>query len=195
MASLTPTEITLFKGFTTKLNEETCLTLVYLVHTEKGNRFNSEYIYSFRVDKIKDLEAEANSLNENENKVNKWTWKGLPKYDALVYDKSDLNSRGYKWFTSKLKKIVPFETAIKIIDGYQPAKDAFNKNVAYKAGPYVCEDIIVEDLRTADPDVLASYVGKVFFHNALLKCQQPKEVAEKKEVAKEDINTTSPLED
>ena len=182
MASKTPTEIELLKGFTTKLNDDTALTLAYLVHTEKGNRFNSDYIYSFRVDKIADLEAEADEMDKNENKVNKWTWKGLPKYDAVVYDKSDLNSRGAKWLRMKIKKAVSFEEAVKMIDGWQAYKKAFNKNSTYKPGPYRCEDIFVEDLRKADPVVLASYVGKVFFSAALLKCQQPKEeVTEKKE--------------
>lgn len=183
MASKTPTEIELLKGFTTKLNDDTVLTLAYLVHTEKGNRFNSDYIYSFRVDKLADLEAEANEMDKNENKVNKWTWKGLPKYDAVVYDKSDLNSRGAKWLRTKIKKAVPFDEAIKMIDGWQGFKKAFNKNSTYKPGPYICEDIIIEDLRKADPSVLASYTGKVFFSAALLKCQQPKEskeAAEKK---------------
>lgn len=178
MASKTPTEIELLKGFTTKLNDDTVLTLAYLVHTEKGNRFNSDYVYSFRVDKLADLEAEANEMDKNENKVNKWTWKGLSKYDAVVYDKSDLNSRGAKWLRTKIKKAVSFDEAIKMIDGWQSFKKAFNKNSTYKPGPYICEDIIVEDLRKADPSVLASYVGKVFFSAALLKCQQPKEAKE-----------------
>lgn len=193
MASKTPTEIELLKGFITKLDDDTVLTLAYLVHTEKGNRFNSDYIYSFRVDKLADLEAEANEMDKNENKVNKWTWKGLPKYDAVVYDKSDLNSRGAKWLRTKIKKAVPFDEAIKMIDGWQSFKKAFNKNSTYKPGPYICEDIIIEDLRKADPSVLASYAGKVFFSAALLKCQQPKESkepAEKKnaESTKEEDN-------
>jgi hypothetical protein len=169
MANKNPTEISLMKGITVKLSDELVFTLGYFVHTEEKARDKSEYLYVGRVDKLADLQAEANDLNSDAKKLLKWTWKGLPKYASVVYDNDDLNSRGSRWLNSKIKKVVDWETFCKIVDGWKEQKNVFNANAKYVTEDYTSEDgTKIKNLKEAK-DELLKLVGQYLIHKCTLK--------------------------
>jgi exopolysaccharide biosynthesis predicted pyruvyltransferase EpsI len=169
MANKNPTEISLMKGITVKLTEDIVFTLGYFVHTEEKARAKSEYLYVGRVDKLADLQAEANDLNTDAKKLLKWTWKGLPKYESVVYDNDDLNSRGSRWLQSKIKKIVDWETFCKVVDGWKEQKNTFNDNAKYVVEDYTSDDgTKIQNLKDAK-DILPNLVGQSLIHSCVLK--------------------------
>lgn len=169
MANKNPTEISLMKGITVKLSDELVFTLGYFVHTEEKARNKSEYLYVGRVDKLADLQAEANDLSSDAKKLLKWTWKGLPKYASVVYDNDDLNSRGSRWLNSKIKKVVDWETFCKIVDGWKEQKNTFNDNAKYVVEDYTSDDgTKIKNLKETK-DELQKLVGQSLIHSCLLK--------------------------
>jgi hypothetical protein len=169
MANKNATEISLMKGLTVKLDNDTVFTLGYFVHTEEKARDKSEYLYLGRVDKLADLEAESTEMLSDANKLKNWTWKGLPKYDAVVYDKDSTNSRGGRWIKSKIRKAVEWDQFLKIVDGWNEKKQAYNDNAKYASEDYVTEDgQKIADIRAAK-DELLKLVGKTVSHNCFLK--------------------------
>lgn len=169
MANKNPTEISLMKGITVKLSEDIVFTLGYLVHTEEKARDKSEYLYVGRIDKLSDLQAEANDLKSDAKRLLKWTWKGLPKYTSVVYDNDDLNSRGSRWLESKIKKVVDWETFCKIVDGWKELKGVFNDNAKYAVEDYTADDgTKIKNLKDAK-DVLLTLVGQSVFHACVPK--------------------------
>lgn len=173
MANKNPTEISLMKGLSVKLDNDMLFTLAYLVHTEKGARDKSEYLFLGRVDKTADLQAEADEMLKPENKLNQWTWKGLPKYDAVVYDKDSTNARGGRWILSKIRKAVEWDEFLKIVDGWNEKKQAYNDNAKYAVENYVTEDgLQIADIRKAK-DELVKLAGKTISHSCFLKSRLP----------------------
>lgn len=172
MANKNSTEISLMKGVSTKLNNDTLFTLGYFVHTEEHARDKSEYVYVGRIDKIKDLEAEIKDLGTDAKKLNKWIWKGLPNYNSVVYDKHDTNDRGSKWLNMKLKKAVDWDMFCKIIDGWKEAKKAFNDNAKYVSTDYTSDDNTVKltNLKESKSELL-NLVGHSVIHKCALKSQ------------------------
>ena len=172
MANKNPTEISLMKGLSVKLNDELLLTLAYFVHTEPHARDKSEYLYLGRVDKAADLQAEADEMLKPENKLKPWTWKGLPKYDAVVYDKDSTNGRGSRWLSGKIRKAVDWDQFLKIVDGWNEKKQAYNDNAKYAAEEYVTSDgLQIADIRKAK-DELVKLAGKTLSHSCFLKSRQ-----------------------
>lgn len=158
------TEVSLMKGVCCKLNDDTCLTLCFLAHTEKGARDKSEYFYYGRIDKIEDLRAEAEHMLDGDNRVKHWTLPNLTKYDAVVYDEDSLNSRGGNWYKCKLDKMVNFDMFIKILDGWKATKKTFNSNAKYASTDYIVSDgSVISDLKTSK-DQLIGLVGKTIIH-------------------------------
>lgn len=171
MANKNPTEISLMKGMSVKLNDDTLFTLAYLVHTEYKEHKKSEYLYAGRVDKISDLQMEASEMQKDENKVKSWTWKGLPKYDAVVYDKVATNDRGGRWLHTKIRKAVEWEQFVKLVNGWQEKNKAYNDNAKYAAEDYVTSDgENIPDIRNAK-DALLNLVGKTIIHNCSKKSE------------------------
>lgn len=171
MANKNSTEISLMKGVSVKLDADTILTLGYFVHTEPKARDKSDYVYSGRIDKISDIEAEITEMNLDEHKLEKWTWKGLPNYEAVVYDDFDTKSRGAKWLKTRLNKVVDWETFVKVIDGWKASKNTFNANAKYVSTDYIADDgTKIENLKEAK-DILLSKVGQTITHRCLLKNQ------------------------
>lgn len=172
MANKTPTEISLMKGVSVKLSDDVLLTLAYFVHTEKGNRQNSEYLYLGRVDKLTDLQAEAAEMLKDQNKLKSWTWKNLPKYDAVVYDKHSDNDRGGRWLNSKIRKAVDWDQFVKLVNGWQENKQAYNDNAKYASEDYVTSDgEKIADIRLSK-EALLKLVGKTISHSCFLKSHQ-----------------------
>lgn len=173
MANKNSTEISLMKGLSVKLNDDTLLTLAYFVHTEPHARDKSEYLFLGRVDKTADLQAEADEMLKPENKLKSWTWKGLQKYDAVVYDKDSTNGRGSRWLSGKIRKAVDWDQFLKIIDGWNEKKQAYNDNAKYAAEDYVTSDgLQIADIRKAK-DELVKLAGKTIIHNCFLKSRLP----------------------
>lgn len=181
MANKNPTEISLMKGVACKLDDNTMFTLGYFVHTEhitdpvtgneKTNRAASEYVYVGRIDKISDVESEIAELSKDENRIKNWTWKGLPKYNAVVYDKDCSNMRGAKWLKMRIKKIVDWPTFCKVIDGWNELKQAYNDNAKYVSADYVADDgTTVANLKEAKEQLL-NLVGQNIIHKCVLKSQ------------------------
>lgn len=171
MANKNPTEISLMKGISTKLDNDTMFTLGYFVHTEEKAREKSEYVYVGRIDKIKDVEAEIAELAKDENCVKNWSWKGLPKYDAVVYDKDCTNKRGSKWLKMRIKKIVDWPTFCKVVDGWKELKQAYNENAKYVSEDYTADDgTKIANLKEAKDDLL-KLVGQSVIHKCVLKSQ------------------------
>lgn len=171
MANKTSTEISLMKGVSVKLDADTVLTLGYFVHTEKHARDKSEYLYCGRIDKIVDLQAEADDLATDAKRTANWTWKNLPKYDAVVYDKDCTNARGSRWLNSKIKKAVEWDEFLKTIDGWQERKQAFNDNATYASKDYVASNgVKIADLHIAK-DELLKLTGQTISHSCILKSQ------------------------
>jgi hypothetical protein len=172
MANKNPTEISLMKGLSVKLDADTLFTLAYLVHTEPHARDKSEYLFLGRVDKTADLQAEAADMAKESNKLKSWTWKGLPKYDAVVYDKDATNGRGSRWFSGKIRKAVEWDQFLKIVNGWNEKKQAYNDNAKYAAEDYVASDgTKIADIRQAK-DQLLKLVGKTISHSCFLKSRQ-----------------------
>jgi len=169
MANKSPTEICLMKGVAVKLDADVVFTLGYLVHTEEHNRAKSEYLYAGRIDKTADILAEAENMNTDANKLSKWQWKGLQNYTSVVYDKDDTNARGSRWHKGKIKKAVEWDQFLKIIDGWNDKKQAYNSNAKYATENYVADDgTEIKDLHEAK-DVLLKLVGKTIQCKLTLK--------------------------
>lgn len=171
MANKNPTEISLMKGVSVKLDNDTLFTLGYFVHTEEHARDKSEYLYVGRIDKIADLEAEVADLATDAKKLQKWTWKGLPKYQSVVYDVDDTNARGSRWLKMRIKKAVDWPTFCKVVDGWKELKKAYNDNAKYVSEDYVADDgTKIANLKEAQ-DGLLKLVGQSVMHKCILKSQ------------------------
>lgn len=172
MANKCETEISLMKGVSVKLDQDTVFTLGYFVHTEEHARDKSEYVYVGRVDKAKDLEAEIQDLLIDANRVQKWTWKGLPKYKSVVYDVDDTNARGARWLKMRLKKAVDWDMFCKVLDGWKESKKAFNDNAKYASSSYQTLDgaVKIENLKESK-DQLLKLAGSSVVHKCMLKSQ------------------------
>ena len=169
---MTPTEISLMKGISVKLDADTLFTLGYFVHTEEHARDKSEYLYLGRVDKTADLQAEAEELATDAKKLTNWTWKGLPKYDAVVYDKDTTCGRGSRWLKSKMNKAVEWDQFLKVVDGWNEKKQAYNDNAKYAAEDYIADDgTKIADIRKSK-DELLKLVGKTLVHNCIMKSRK-----------------------
>lgn len=155
------------KGVCCKLNDEVCLTLGFFAHTEKQARDKSEYIYFGRIDKIADLEAEANDMTAGENAIKTWSWPNLEKYTSVVYNNDGTQRSGGNWYKNKLKKIVSFEQFVKILDGWKESKKTYNDNAKYDSIDYVASDgTKIADLKTCK-DELIKLVGKTIIHHMI----------------------------
>lgn len=160
MANINSNEVSLMKGVCCKLNDEVCLTLGFFAHTEKQARDKSEYFYFGRVDKITDLEAEANEITSGANAIKTWSWPNMEKYNAVVYNNDNTQRSGGNWYKNKLKKIVSFEQFVKILDGWKESKKTYNDNAKYVSTNYVAVDgTKIADLKTAKDDLI-KLVGK-----------------------------------
>lgn len=193
MANKNATEISLMKGVSVKLNDDILFTVAYLVHTEPKARDKSEYLFSGRIDKAADLQAEADEMLKPENRLKPWTWKGLQKYDAVVYDKDSSNARGGRWLASKIKKAVTWDQFLKIADGWNEAKKTFNSNAKYAVDNYVTSSgVQIPDLKAAK-DQLIKLVGQAIVHVRELKRHVASEVtkAEAAEAAVADVDETT----
>ena len=171
MANKNSTEITLMKGVSAKLDADTIFTLGYFVHTEPKARDKSEYVYVGRIDKVADLEAEIAEMNKDENKLAKWTWKGLPNYQSIVYDVSDTNARGAKWLKTRMNKAVDWETFCKIVDGWKANKNEYSPNAKYVSENYMSDDGTEIGNIKESQAILISKVGQSITHRCPLKSQ------------------------
>ena len=169
----TETEAHLWKGVMTKLDDDTVATLVYITHTDERGMKYSDYVYALRVDKLSDLKAEVAEMNKMENRVKKWVWKGLPKYESIVYSKDDLNGRGARWFNVKIKKLVEWDMFVNLINGMTRDRSGENKNATYAIGNYVSLDgnTIIQDIRESKETLLKN-IGNTFTCHVPLKCQK-----------------------
>ena len=173
MANRSPTEITLMKGVSVKLDKGLLFTLAYFVHTEKGHRDQSEYLYAGRIDKAEDLAKEAEELNSDQQKLKNWTWPGLPKYDCVEYNKFYTNGNGSKWYKNKIRKAVDWPTFLKIASGWQESKKAYNDNAKYPLDDYLTEDgVQIKNLSEAKA-ILETLAGKTVLHKNIMKSQLP----------------------
>lgn len=164
MANKDSNEVSLMKGVCCKLNDDTCLTLVFFAHTESHARNKSEYFYGGRIDKISDLENEANTMLLDENRVKPWSFPGLTKYSSIVYDNNDTNAKGAAWYKNKLKKIVSWDDFLKIVNGYKATKKTYNDNAKYVVTDYVSTNGVTLDDITIDKSKLIALVGQQIFH-------------------------------
>lgn len=170
MANISETEISMYKGISTKLDDDTVFILAYLVHTEEKNRGKSEYIYAGRIEKIDTIKAEIDDMKSDAKCVDKWTWKNLPKYTSVSYT-ADTNKCGAKWLNSRLRKAVDWDTFCKLLDGWKETKKAFNDNAKYVSVDYVADDgTVIADLKQAK-SALLNLVGHTIQHKVTLKSQ------------------------
>ena len=175
-------ELQIFKGTSVKLDENTLFILAYAVHTEtkpdpvtgceKKNRAKSCYRYIGRVATVKEIQDEIVDALQDVNRLKDWTWPGVTDFKYVSYDGDNTRSRSARWLNSRLKKALPWDMFVKILDGYKPARKAYSSAARYVTDNYVCSDgSIVPDIKKAR-DVLLKSVGKTFSRDCLLKSQQ-----------------------
>lgn len=164
MANKNSNEVSLMKGVSCKLDDDTCLTLVFFAHTESHARDKSEYFYAGRIDKISDLENEVKTMLLDENRVKLWSFPGLKKYSSIVYDHDDKNAKGATWYNNKLKKLVSWDDFVKIVNGYKATRKTYNENAKYVIKNYVSTNGVKIDDITADKSKLIALVGQQIFH-------------------------------
>lgn len=137
-------EFTILKACSFKLDEEKICIATLQYHTEtsedgKTERSKSRYRWLARVVNLADVKAKIEELDSLENRLGRWTWPNDPSWNGFIATNDSTNERAASWLNCRLKKLVSWEDAQKILLGVKKNGE-INKNSVYDTEDYICED-------------------------------------------------------
>ena len=181
MSSMLKDEITILKAVSIKVNDDVVLLATYQYHTEenefgKNDRSKSFYRWYARVDSIENYKKLIAEWTSDEHRLEKNSWPNdnLP-YRILVNKGVDKYSLA-KFFATKLKKAVDWETGIKLLNGYKH-KTAKSEAHYHAGANYEIEGYDAEDgtkVNLDDKEALLRHIGQNLYHPAILKSHLPR---------------------
>lgn len=168
------------------------LALAYQYHTEKDPadpagkrnlRTASRYRIIGRVESKEDFEKASFGLRSDAKRLLPWKWPDDPSWDgSVLYMKDASNACFSNWLRLRLRKAVPWETALRILAGYRKDTDRRSKtfgeyavfvpNAVYDTEGYSCSDGSVVSL--TDREALASKRGQNVWKEIRMKLVGPR---------------------
>ena len=138
-------EWTLLKSVSIKLDDTTVMIVTYQYHTEpnslgKVDRSKTRYRHLARVFKIADGHNLANSLFDDNQRLNRYKIPEDPT-DYYFCIGNGNNTEIAKWILRKIKKAKPWDEGIKLLNGWKNATEkqeaGYNDNAKYATEGYL----------------------------------------------------------
>lgn len=184
-------EFEIVRALSAKLDDQTLFVLSYQYHTEKdpgdpegkrNDRAKSRYRMLGRVMRIADMEALSKEMHQDANRMLPWKWPDDPSWDGVIlYAKDASNECFSNWLRLKVKKAVPWETALQLFKGMKKDTEkgsptygqyvVFTPNAVYETEGYSCSDGSVVDI--TDREALLSKVGQNVWKEIRMKLVGP----------------------
>lgn len=171
-------EINILKAVTTYLTPDTLLLATYMYHSNPEDRKSSQYRYEVRIAKKSELEAEIADLDSDAKKLTPFCWPTVPDKIVLI-DNSTNCAKASSWLRIRVKKAVPWEKYLKILDGWKYRAGKIveqNLNARWHTTEFTAQgDPTLYDI--TDKDKMLSLVGKHLSHICVSKRYPPKPMA------------------
>lgn len=175
-------EMGILKGTAVKLDDNTVLLVTMQYHTERDpatsklDRSKSRYRWLARVDTEANFRAMIADMKQDANRLNPWKWPNDPSWEGSIVYTDSGNLVGSRWYTMKLKKMVDWETGLKIFNGFKPnleakGQDPYNAKAKYDTEAYVATDGTTVNL--TDKDALLAHVGQNLVKEQVMKSKTP----------------------
>lgn len=170
-------EMALLKCVSIKLTDDIMCLVTQQYHTEvnpetgKKDRAKSVYRWLARVCKIEDVKKTIREYMMDEHRLEAWTWPNDPTWNGKILARDSTKYAAGCWLNTKLKKMVDFDTALKVFKGWVKCKDEYNLNATYDTEGYKADN--GDTVNLTDKEALIAHCGQNLFKARILKSQMP----------------------